>query len=265
MTRNCVLSIAVSLLVSVGCSKKNPTPLTPAPTPQLQLVVAFTPPSVEKGEPQGFTLEPHDVERLQAKMKPGAAKWLKQNSAGRYYIDWDAERQPFDTVVVHHSATAKQATSGEIERIQISRLYESRYKSDNNDPYIKGLPTSSGHVVNEKETFIGYHHLVYQNGQITTELSPLIKIDGVSYIDHVAWHAGDWGVNCRSLAICLVGDFSDEEPSEAQLRALAGLIVYYKMINTDLKVTAHSDHKATECPGKTWPLWSPKVFKMLAE
>ncbi|OGZ69187.1 MAG: hypothetical protein A3D44_02405 [Candidatus Staskawiczbacteria bacterium RIFCSPHIGHO2_02_FULL_42_22] len=230
------------------------------------------PPEVKRGEPIVFKMVDYDVKEWQAKTKTGAAPWFKVDvKKGSWYVDWDAQRQPFDTIVIHHSDTKPDTIPADIDSGQKERLYAPRYRSADDDPYVKGLTIHSGHIVDGKEKYIGYHHLVYADGKVTTELSPLVKIDGKWFVDHVAWHAGKWSVNCRSVAICLVGNFSEEyeedgkkkirEPSDAQLRATAGLIVHYRTFNSKATVTSHGDHAKTECPGKTWYLWKKKITK----
>jgi len=219
---------------------------------------ASKPPEVKRGDPITFSVKEYNLKDWQEKTKLGADFWFKIQGNG-WYVDWDADRKPFTTIVIHHSATDKDATSGQIEEIQKKNLYTSRYQSAI-DPFVKGLPPRSGHVVNGKERFIGYHHLVYHDGRVTTELSPLVKVNDVWHIDHVAWHAGKWDVNCSSVSICLVGDFSEKEPPEKQLFAIAGLLAHYRTINPMVKITGHKNHAKTECPGETWPLWKKKIF-----
>lgn len=275
MNRTIVLLIALFYAALVGCTSK-PTPtveVKPQPSAEAtKIVEALKPPEVKKGVPKGVLVEQHDIDSLRKKTKPNAAEWFKMVpgqepvtnalSARRWYIDWDAERQPFDIIVIHHTADSPSATADSIDEAQKGRLYEPRYRSENNDPYVKELIPQSGHVIDGKERFIGYHHLVYADGKVTTELSPLVKIDNKWYVDHVGWHAGKWSVNCRSVAICLVGDFSDKEPPDAQLRATAGLILHYRTFNAKATVTGHGDHANTECPGKTWRTWRTKMLAL---
>jgi len=230
------------------------------------------PPEVKAGKPICFSSEDYNWRKWhKASGNNSFAFFVVYDDEDKHwFIDWDADRQPFTTIVIHHSATDKNTTAAEIEKIQKERLYAPRYKSASKTPFVKGLPMHSGHVVNGKERFIGYHHLVYHDGKVTTELSPLRKKDDKWYVDHVAWHAGNWNVNCSSVAICLIGNFSEEfeedgeekirQPSDAQFRATAGLIAYYRTINPKVTITGHSDHRKTDCPGLTWPLWKKKIM-----
>lgn len=242
-------------------SKEKPKPSS---EPELKAVEALKSPEVKRGTPIHFLSREYDVKEYKEKSNPAASVWFKVDG-DRWYIDWDADRRPFTTIVVHHSATGNDTTTDQIEDIQKDRLYAPRYRSESKSPFVKGLPVHSGHVINGKERFIGYHHLVYSDGKVTTELSSLVKIKDTWHIDHVGWHAGNWVVNCSSVAICLIGDFSEREPPEAQLRATAGLIVHYRTFNPKATVTSHGDHAKTECPGKTWPSWKKKLQALYGE
>lgn len=263
----------------MGCTKNTPEESKPKtnPKPKAKAVEPLKPPEAKRGEPIHFSAKDHDVKEYLEKSNPAASVWFKV-SGDRWYIDWDADRRPFTTIVIHHSATGNDTTADQIEEIQKDRLYAPRYRSESKSPFVKGLPVHSGHVINGKERFIGYHHLVYSDGKVTTELSSLVKIKNTWHIDHVGWHAGNWVVNCSSVAICLVGDFTKEivdpktkkhlgfeEPTDAQLRATAGLIVHYRTFNPKATVTSHGDHAKTECPGKTWPSWKKKLQALYGE
>lgn len=228
-----------------------PAPVTAEPLP---------PPYVERGQPGVYTRTEHDPRPFMEKTQPDKVNlWFKFPNDEHWYIDWDAERKPFDLIVIHHTATSPTTTAESIDTGQKDRLYVPRYQSENDDPYVKGLPPNSGHVVNGKERFGGYHHLVYEDGRVTTELSPLVKINETWFVDMVGWHTGTWEVNCRSLGICLVGDFTDQEPPEPQLTATARLIAYYKTRYPQLQVQPHQALSRTECPGRTWRVWSKKL------
>lgn len=222
-------------------------------------IAAVKPPEVKRGDPITFSYKEHDVKEWLAETDKKSWEWFKMDK-GNWYVNWDLGRKPFTTLVIHHSATNKEATAADIEKIQQERLYAPRYKSKSKQPFVRGLPVHSAHVVNGKERFIGYHHLIYHDGKVTTELSPLKKVGEQWVIDHVAWHAGNWDVNCSSVAICLIGDFSENEPPEKQLKATAGLLAHYRTINPKVTITSHGDHTKTECPGKTWRLWKEKIM-----
>jgi len=222
----------------------------------------FSPPQIRRGDPIGF---PADFD-----LSPWISKttdtqlWFKENGNAEIYIDWDAARAPFDLIVIHHTAGLLRTKAKKIDSLQKQRLYEPRYQIDAQPRieglYVEGLPVHSAHVINGRERFIAYHHLVYDNGKITTELSPLIKIDNQWYVDHVAWHSGQWSVNCRSIAICLVGDYTNSIPPNKQLKAVKKLIDYYRQFNPNLLVKPHKAFNPnTECPGNKWEIWGKQI------
>lgn len=187
----------------------------------------------------------------------GRGFWFEQSpDAKNWAIDWDKERRPFRTIVIHHSAGKINETPLEMEAIAKEK-YIARYNSYDNDPYVKGLEPHSFHIVLNQETFLPYHYLIYEDGKIIRWLKPLINIDGTWYIDNVAWHAGNWGVNCESLSVCLVGDYSHSSPTEEQLGALQGLVTELKLYNQDAKVVPHYDiNTKTDCPGDKYSQWA---------
>lgn len=224
------------------------------------------PPKVKRGGPVTFPKSKVDPAPYKAKTLPHkAAVWFKETADGKgWWIDWDAERSEFKRIIIHHSDTRPpDATPQQIESFT-AQLYLKRYQLDEkaaggNDPYVRWLPEHSNHVVNGKQRQIAYHHLIYPDGRLTTELQPLVKINGKWFVDMVGWHAGNWGINCESIAICLIGSFQDRDPSDKAIRALVGLITYYREFNPKVVVEPHSDHKQTDCPGNTWEYWSDKL------
>lgn len=229
-------------------------------------VVSLKPPKVEKCQPFRYLRTEFDPEAFLAQTLPGRFFfWYRADSEGWWY-DWDAERQPLKRIIIHHSATDPKASAKAISDIDRSRLYAPWFNADDvdhltKDPYCRGLPIHSGHVVKRSgeteslETFIGYHHLVYTNGSVTTELSPVVEVGDVWYVDMVGWHAGKWLINCESIAICLVGDWTTSAPTKEQLEATNGLVAYYRALIPKLAVEPHHQYTATECPGKTWNQW----------
>lgn len=249
-----LLLLGLIVLVVAGCSSNSSSPSSSP--------VVSQPSSVTR-EP-AITYDPsagdQKPEAWIKKTRVGkAGLWFKVNEDGTWHVDWDAERRPFDLIVIHHSATGPETKAESIDEGQRQRLYAGLYKSTNDDPFVQGLEPHSGHVVGGKERFIGYHHLVYADGTVTTELQPLIKKDDTWYVDMVGWHCGNWEANCRSLGICLVGDFTDHEPPTKQIEAAKSLIAHYKTLMPNLQVKPHHAFVATECPGKTWDSWGKRL------
>lgn len=123
--------------------------------------------------------------------------WLKTDKTPKYNKHKPAR------IVVHHSAapTAKQF---------------------HGDQTIQGIHRY--HTVNNKWSDIGYHFLISPDGSTIFEGRP---------VDAVGAHCGGTppkGVtrsfgNTGSIGICLVGDYDNEQPTDAALHTLAVLIV----------------------------------------
>lgn len=167
------------------------------------------------------------------------AKWAR--------VNWEAEVKSVDTVVIHHTAGRSGTTWEQLSDLEQHRLYEPRFVSGARDPNVQGLPVQSGHfrIVegSRVEHFCPYHWIVRSDG--TTER--------LLWDDERGWHAGNWGVNMRSIGIVLDGDFSSTEPPKAMLATCAQLICAYDAVaGKPLTLLGHTDVKATKCPGVWW-------------
>lgn len=128
--------------------------------------------------------------------------------------DEDQDRQPIDTIVIHHTKNKPGLSLSRLNAMQLLRLYGQFYydcvKQNTNNA---GGLVWSGHFFDGSQVFWCYHHFV--------------SADGVKRILQdkcIGWHAGDWSVNTRSVAICIDDDFSNKEPTDYQLRAVAKVI-----------------------------------------
>lgn len=173
--------------------------------------------------------------------KPAAleAKWAR--------VNWEAEAEPVDTIVMHHTAGRPGMTWKELSDFEGRRLYEPRFASDARDPNVQGLPVQSGHfrIVDGRkvEHFCPYHWIVRSDG----------TAERLLWDDERGWHSGNWQVNMRSIGIVLDGDFSSAEPPKAMLATCAQLIRAYEVVvGKPLTLLGHTDVKATKCPGTWW-------------
>lgn len=94
-------------------------------------------------------------------------------------------------------------------------------------------------------TCIGYHYVICNGSG---------GADGIIDIGRPLWFEGAHakGHNKDSVGICLIGDFTDSIPSEAQLKSLDMLIKTLRTaIGPGLSVLFHSDVCNTTCPGIT--------------
>jgi hypothetical protein len=130
--------------------------------------------------------------------------------------DWDSERLPIDTIIIHHTSNPPGLRRSRLSAIELVRLYAPYYAApySERDKEISGKPIYSCHVRDGQPVFYPYHWLVRNNGSVEQLL-----------FDHeIGWHAGNWAVNCRSVAVCFDGDFEDGQPSEAEIMAAVELM-----------------------------------------
>ena len=154
----------------------------------------------------------------------------------------DAERQPIDTVVIHHTKNKPAMTLDRLNAIQLLRIY-GRYFVNPTDPkekHLKGLPVWSGHFYESRQVFWGYHWLIREDGASERILKDT----------YIGWHAGNWDVNTRSVGICIDDDLSDKEPSDAVIQSIADTIrQHYPAVNKS-NILGHCEvNEKTECPG----------------
>lgn len=121
-------------------------------------------------------------------------------------------------IIIHHSADDLKADQFE----KINSYHQSL-----------GFPISS------LGFYVGYQYLINHNGALRkcrtdTEQGAHTK-----------------GLNYESIGICLEGNFDVENPTSAQKKALAGLLItlcsVYKLDVTDFYL--HRDFRQTACPG----------------
>ena len=60
--------------------------------------------------------------------------------------------------------------------------------------------------------------------------------------------------NNSSIGICLVGNFTNESPSNGQINALVNLIKDIHSRRGKLPIYGHRDFNATACPGDKFPM-----------
>lgn len=180
--------------------------------------------------------------------------WFNFNNVNYWSVDWDREAKKFDTIVIHDGGYPNLSVDEnlvQLEAVFKKNLYDRRYNSSDNDPYVKGLPAHSGHLYDGHETFLPFHVIIFPDGTIVRPLKELQYKKGTWYIDEVAWHAGNWDVNCRSVSICIIGNFENGGmPTEAQMKAVKGEVNRLKQFNSKLKVTPHYQYNSqVNCPG----------------
>lgn len=178
------------------------------------------------------------------------AKMLQKGSLaiGTTGVDMDTERLPIDTIVIHHTSTLPDTTLGYIEALTLIRLYTKEYTNKEHDYYGKLL--WSGHFYNEKQTFHAYHYLIAQDGSIFHTLED----------KYIGWQAGNWNVNCRSIAIAFIDELKENVPTENAINSAKEVIEQYKGI----KIIGHKEiYGNTSCPGSQFDIgvsWKNKLL-----
>jgi hypothetical protein len=161
---------------------------------------------------------------------------------GRGMGEADAQRTPIDTIVIHHTSNPPGLSAARLSAIELMRLYGSYFA---NPPetykHLKGKPIFSGHERDGKQVFWPYHWLIRNDGHAERLLSD----------SEIGWHAGNWDINCRSIAIALDNDYEKGRPSDLVLRAVAALIVNrYEQVPIP-RVLGHREvNERTTCPSE---------------
>lgn len=142
----------------------------------------------------------------------------------------DAELRKWDYIVLHHTAS----DAGTVESIHEEHL---KRKDKNGNAWLG----------------IGYHFVIGNGkGMTDGDIEPTFRwrqqLQGA--------HAGVADYNQHGIGVVLIGNFDRSPPSEAQLVAAKRLVSTLKReygIATS-NVIGHGDVKATQCPGKFFPL-----------
>lgn len=158
--------------------------------------------------------------------------------------NWDAERRAIDHVVIHHTSQPPGLSIGRLNAMHLLRLYAIHYAHPKTtDRAVRGRPLYSGHFHAGRQVFYAYHWLVRMDGTAERLLA-----DG-----EIGWQAGDWGVNCRSIAVCLDNDYAAGQPDDVVLTAAAELInEHYPHVSRHCILGHREVNPKTTCPGNWW-------------
>jgi hypothetical protein len=202
----------------------------------------------------GWAAEFHEfAKRAQLKTKADEKKQERLNKKIRHFFesalqkgqvyladtgeDFDKQRQPQDTIVIHHTSAEPGYELGYLNATQLLNIYVPYYAGQ------KNLPVWSGHFRGQQQVFWGYHWLMRMDGSFERLLSD----------EQVGWHAGDWGINKRSIGVCLDNDYENQDPSDETLRKLAGFISdNYPSIRPSGIIGHCEARSGTICPGKNF-------------
>lgn len=167
----------------------------------------------------------------------------------------DGYREPVDRIMIHHSGRAEGLTLEQLNALHLLRLYLPRYQRGD-------IKTSSGELQpiysahfdeNGKQVFYGYHWKVEQDGSFKRLLPD----------EALAWHAGDWDMNKRSVAIMVDDDLTDKDPTTDALESVASILSEnYRSVNFSPEtLLGHRATYNTVCPGNTFdPGWKQKLL-----
>jgi N-acetyl-anhydromuramyl-L-alanine amidase AmpD len=175
--------------------------------------------------------------------------------------NWDEERRPIDTIVLHHTSREPGLKRETLSAMHLLRLYVPRYQSQDT-PVLNAdgsrQPVYSGHFdTSSKQVFYAYHWLIRSDG----EAERLLKDT------ETGWHAGDWDINCRSVAICIDDDLTSKKPSSA---VIAGVIEVISRNYPDITIhpetlLGHGEVSDTICPGNEFiGGWKLELLKKLS-
>lgn len=167
---------------------------------------------------------------------------------GKEIGNWDSERKPVNTVIIHHTSNKPGMTPTYLSAIQLIRLYASQYALSSFEK-----PISSGHVRNGEQCFYSYHWIIRTNGKYERLLE-----------DHeIGWHAGNWKINCKSIAIVFDNDYENGFPSGPELSAAREIIAKYQ-VKRLIKILGHREvNLQTVCPSNLFlgeNGWKKKLF-----
>jgi len=157
---------------------------------------------------------------------------------------WDGQRVPVDTAVVHHTKLLPGVTWQRLDAIQLIRVYARYYTHPGaHERHIRGRPIHSGHRRDGRQVFYAYHWLVRADGT-----SERLLLDG-----ETGWQAGDWDVNCRSVAIALDANLEPADPPAAMVAETARLLrELYPQVPPE-RILGHREvNPRTTCPGGTY-------------
>lgn len=134
--------------------------------------------------------------------------------------------------IIHHSVTSEAIGATDSEELDVLRAIHTYHRN-------KGWPG------------IGYHLVIMPSG----------RMYATGGIEDIRYHASV--ANPYSWGVCLIGDFTDHQPSNHQLEA-ARLVINEMSygLGKQLRIQGHFElndimpqEDRTACPGKMWDFW----------
>ena len=190
--------------------------------------------------------KPDEAEAIKEAVRSFFEELLLKNEIALGVADpeLDSERKPLRQIIIHHSRHVPgYYTLARLNVVHLLNLYMPYYCNPGlpNEQYLKGRAISSNHYRNGKMVFYAYHWWV-EAGGATTRLLPDSAI---------GWQAGNWPVNCSSVAICINDDLTHKKPSNAAVQSVRNIIREHYGNIPQLELLGHREvNPKTECPGK---------------
>ncbi len=183
-------------------------------------------------------------------------KYIRQLSTGAA-IDGNREKEP-DYMIIHHTAGREMINSTELEvQDYFDTTGKNRgYESVRTKRGSKTIRSYHTHPSRKKETFAQAQYAVHKydidSNQYGWRLVLLMK----KPFENVAWHAGNWEINKRSIGIEICGNYKDKKINDNALFLIADKFQWYFNRCRDrgvrLKLAGHKDYANTSCPGQIY-------------
>jgi hypothetical protein len=155
--------------------------------------------------------------------------------------DLDEQRRPPDMIVLHHTEEEPDIPLEKLNAIGLLRQYALHYIENNVlEQPVRGEPIWSGHFRRGQMVFFAYHWLVRPDGTCERLLEDRA----------IAWHAGNWKINTRSIGIALSGNYEHATPPVGHIAAAARLMLTHYPSIAPGRVLGHCEVRAhLTCPG----------------
>lgn len=171
----------------------------------------------------------------------------------------DVERQSVDTIVIHHTSAAPGYRLPYMNATQMLNVYVPYFNNPTDDEKeLRGQPLWSNHVRGGRPVFFLYHWLMRMDGSTEHLLND----------NELGWHAANWDINRRSVAICLDNDYEKSDPDPKVLQSLAQFIVsQYPQVPPE-RMFGHGEvsQRPTVCPGTNFEsAWKGKLLRLVEQ
>lgn len=148
--------------------------------------------------------------------------------------DWDQDRLPIDTVIVHHTSTPPDVSLFFLDALSLLRLH-SFYCAKVGEPEYR-QPVWSNHFYQGRQTFIPYHYLIRRDGTFKQVLEDR----------HIGWDCGNRSFYNRGIAISFVDELENARPSQKAIESTRSIISWYNPRH----ILGHREIKGDRtCPG----------------